>query len=46
MKNVKSTKVLKNNNLYKTHFKKLLNINYLQVLGSTIYIFIHKKSKF
>lgn len=37
--------MFKSNNLYKTHFKKSLEINYLQVLESIVYIFIHKKEQ-
>lgn len=43
MKNIRPIKALKGNSPYKLHFKKLPDINYLQVLRSTIYVFIYKK---
>lgn len=45
VKNVRPTKALKSNNPLKAHFKKSANINYLQVLGSTVYVFIHEEEQ-
>lgn len=45
MKNVKLTKTFEGKTPSKAHFKKLPNINYLQVLKSTVYIFIHKEKQ-
>lgn len=45
IKNVKPIKALEGNNPHKAHFKKSPNINYLQVLGTIIYMFIYKKER-
>ena len=46
LKNFRPSKAFKNNNtLFNAQYKKNLNINYLQILKSTIYIFLHKEEQ-
>lgn len=40
-----STKVSQNFSLYKTSTYKLLNLSHFQILGSNVYIFLHKEKR-
>lgn len=43
MKNNWSTRALQNLSLYKAYTRKLPNLSHLRILGSTVYIFLHKE---
>lgn len=46
MKNNSLTKAFKNNyRSYKAYTHKLLNLSYLQILGSTVYVFLYKEEQ-
>lgn len=43
VKNIRPTYVLKSENVHYVLFSTLLDVNYLQVFRSIVYILIHKK---
>lgn len=45
VKNIKPTTSFEDKNPYKVHFNKALKLSHLQVYGSIVYIFIHKKEQ-
>lgn len=45
VKNVRPTEALGGNSPHEAHFKKSPDINYLRVLESTVYVFIHEESE-
>ena len=45
IKNVRPISLLEDKNPYKVHFSKALDINHLQVLGSTVYVLIYKEER-
>ncbi len=45
VKNVRPTYSLEDKNLYEVHFNKAPKISHLRVLGSIVYVFIHKEEQ-
>lgn len=45
VRNVRPIFLLKNKNPHKVYFNKIPELSHLQVLESTIYVFIHKKEQ-
>lgn len=45
VKNVRSTFSLEDKNAHEVHFNKTLELSHLQVLGSTVYVFIYKEEQ-
>lgn len=45
VKNIRSISALKRDNLYQVLHNSPLNVNHLRVLGSTVYVFIHKEKQ-
>lgn len=45
VKNNQLTRAIQNLSLYKAYSHKLLNISYLQIRDSTVYIFLHKEKQ-
>lgn len=43
VKNIKLISLFEDKNPYKVHFKKILEIKYLQVFGFTVYVLIYKE---
>ena len=45
VKNIRPTSSFKDKNLYKIHFNKTPELSHLQVLGSTVYVFIREEEQ-
>ena len=45
IKYIRPKKVLQGKNPHEAHFKRLPNISYLQILRSTIYVFINEEEQ-
>lgn len=45
IKNIRPTSLLKDKNPHEIYFNKALELGHLQVLGSTVYVFIYKEKQ-